>query len=621
MSSEAFLDSRFAALPQLLRDATNPERKPADVCRFKDALVQTDVSLFAGALHFMSREGNSFVLLHDNGGAFLEPRGWARWPLRRLFAAHRCSLITNPISRQRALAVPFEFHRERHVVVAPLGTEPDTAQTVFLDVLQSIVLPTARENRSDRTPRFVWFGSDRDIGERLQRLTEQRRWPLYSAPTFGHLMLMLEQDAADIALIHGAALREPLNKLRTIRHAAKIGNAPIVYFTGEKIDEELAVLTDYQVGAGATDAQLLKILKSAARALGVTRTKALAAIVRRMEPELQACTTIADLAQTCARCAVILGFDRICVLLHDENGIVHSAHVPDDGVLTDEWPTPFISGERIAYARASERFFEEAFDDRQYARRVSVLAPLSAAAMPIADGVDILGTLTAFSLQQQAFDPEFGALANLCEQTGRACARLRRTADEPKNASQLRIGECTVDVYNGPTSSTPISVACDGNRAAIVAIDDENEKRATRLARDLLEKRTDLHSAALDYANGGVLLALFEDGALSYACAGMPLPLRVPSAGPVPALSYAGRLQRGTIESQPDSTILFVSNELALRVETAEIVRAVQHELRRGRESVASAVSELPRNRKKVSFAAITRRSNAVRAPRQPASV
>lgn len=45
MSTEAFLDARFAALPLLIRHATNPNMSKADVRRFMEDLLQADPAL------------------------------------------------------------------------------------------------------------------------------------------------------------------------------------------------------------------------------------------------------------------------------------------------------------------------------------------------------------------------------------------------------------------------------------------------------------------------------------------------------------------------------------------------------------------------------------------------
>lgn len=50
MPTEAILDPRFAALPRLIRDATNPNASRDQIRHFTQELLHADPALFSGAL-------------------------------------------------------------------------------------------------------------------------------------------------------------------------------------------------------------------------------------------------------------------------------------------------------------------------------------------------------------------------------------------------------------------------------------------------------------------------------------------------------------------------------------------------------------------------------------------
>lgn len=626
MSAEAFLDARFAALPLLIRHATNPNTTKADVRRFMEDLLQADPALFDGALQFLSREGHGFVLVRHTGGPVHTPRSWSRWPLKRLFATRRPSLITNPETREQALAVPFALADERHVVVAPLSSAPDAAQQTFLDALQSLsISPAAAGSPNERIPRFVWFGRDETLADRINLLLRRRGWVFSSAPTFGHALLMLEQDQVDVAILDSRALNDNLSALRSLRHAAKIGDAPIVYVVDPPVESEVRTLVDRVLPLNPSDGELLSALKSSATQVSAMRSQALRATVERIGERLRACGDFAELAETCAAAALLLGADAVSVMLADPAGSVYACHLPFQTILGDHWPTPFMTGEMITATRADQTFFDQAFDDAEYAKRVRELHPLSGAALPIANGPQIVGSLLAFSTRQPLFQPEFDALVDLCERTGHAAVLLRepRLAHGPWHRAVL--GQAVVDLFEGQNARASIAVRFDEARAAIVLLEREDASFAGILAeRLMLEPEANL-SALLAQVKGelrGMLLAVAnEDRVLRFACEGVPMPVRVPLSGPVPATRYALACESGAFALDAQSAVLLYSAEFAAQIATGDLVGAVQRGLRSSRATLARSLPMLASKARKIAFACITMLSSDVDSPRPSALV
>jgi hypothetical protein len=627
MSEEAFLDTRFAALPRLIRDATNPNATAADVRHFMDELLQADPALFAGALHFFSREGHGFVLVRHTGGSIEDVRGWPRWPLKRLFAARRASLISNPSTSQTALAVPFCVSSERHVVIAPLSIEQcDEAQQTFLDALQSATVPApAAQYAGERVPRFVWLGNDGELAERIDAITRARGWPVLSAPTLGHVLMMLERDLVDVTLFEASALRSALPSLRAVRHAATIGDAPIVLFTDDDVGAEVQTLVDCVVPKCAGEGELLRVLKGATAIVSRTRTEALRASVHRMESRLRACRDYGELAETCARGALSLGADIVAVMLADEHGDVYAAHEPQDTLLGDIWPTPFMTGESITYTRVGEAFFREAFDDDEYARRLSGLHAQSGTALPIVSGTHIIGTMLAFSTRQPMFQPEFDALTELCERTGRVLLTLREPAVQDAPWHRAVAGDVAVDVFEGAkTKASLIARSDEEQRIAIVLLEPADTRRGATIAeRLLLEPKRSLREVVADFKGDsrGIAIALVQSGRLRYACDGVPIPQRVPLSGPVSSVRRAETCESGSLPVDGNSITLLCSSSFAAQIETAQVVRAVQRGLRDNGAMVARIIPRLARNTKQLGFACVTMQSSDVDLQLPPALV
>lgn len=617
MPTEALLDSRFAALPRLIRDATNPNPTTADIRRFMATLLQADPALFSGALHFFSREGHGFVPTSQIGAPEGSARTWPRWPLRRLFAARRASLITNPVSGAQALAVPFNVGLERHVVVAPLSVQNlDEAQQTFLDALQSAAsAPPLSATVTERVPRFVWLGMSEDLAEVVGGIVRRRAWPLLFAPTFGHALMMLEDDRVDIAVLEARALNGELNCLRALRHAAKIGDAPIVYFSDTAAGPEVQTLVDCILPQNAGDGEILRALKTTAALVSRMRGQALGARVERIEDHLRACADYPELAEACAHAALHLGADAVSVMLADRSGGVHAAHVPLQTVLGDHWPTPFMTGESITHTRADDAFYEDAFDDGEYAQRLRELHPVSAAALPIASGAQIVGSMLAFSTRQPMFQPEFDALADLCERTGHALVNLR----EPRIRGPWRramLGQVMLEAFEGARARASFALQSDGVTAAVVVLEPQNDRRAAELAQQLLlESDVDLRqfAAACKGDSRGIALAVLDDGVrLRYACEGLPVPLRVPLSGPIPASRRAESCEAGSFMMDANCVTLIYSSEFASQIEPAKLVGALQRGLRASRAMVARSLPRLAQSTQKLGFACITMLSSDV---------
>jgi hypothetical protein len=627
MSSEAVLDARFAALPRLIRAATNPHVTTADVRKFMQELLQADPALFQGALQFLSREGHGFVLLRHIGGPVEDARSWPRWPLKRLFSVRRASLITNPANERRALAIPFNVGTERHVVVAPLSEETfDSAQQTFLDTLQSVttsssVVPPVGE----RVPRFVWLGTNHALALRISAVARRRGWSLVTAPTLGHALIMLEHDRVDIALLDADALSSGLSSLRALRHAAKIGDAPIVYFNDAQCDPEIQTLIDFNVPVDADEAHILRVLKAATSLVSGMRTQALRASVERMEHQLRSCTDYAELADACAQAALLLGADAASVMLSDDSGCVYAAHLPFQTLLGDHWPTPFMTGETIAHTHAGDAFFDAAFDDREYGRRVRELHPVSAAVMPITNGSHITGTLLALSTRQLLFQPEFDALQELCDRTGMLASALGGPRARSGPWQRAVASDAMAEAFEGARSRCSVCVRSAGEKIAIVMLEREDARRAGEVTEQLLsQSQPDLRALATACKTDGfgVLLALVDEGQqLYFACDGLPVPLRIPLSGPVPLSRRAESCEVGTFVLDPLSLTFLYSNEFAAQVPTAQAVGAIQRGLRVSRATLARSLPGLGTSAQKLAFTCITTLSSAVDLPRQPALV
>lgn len=174
MSAEAVLDSHLAALPRLLESLTAAHTGKAEVCGVVGVLLESDPSLFGGALLFKSVEGHGFVFVHHEGGPFAAPRTWLRWPLRRLFATRRPRIIGNPITGELALTVPLNAGMQRFVVIAPLAvSQPDAARQAFLQILQSVVTaePAAQSPPSLAEPPANLVRRDQDAEDRRRFTT------------------------------------------------------------------------------------------------------------------------------------------------------------------------------------------------------------------------------------------------------------------------------------------------------------------------------------------------------------------------------------------------------------------------------------------------------------------
>jgi hypothetical protein len=599
------------------------------------ALLDSDPMLFAGALLFSSREGLGFVLLQDDGEVE-DPRTWLRWPLRRLFTVRHACIITNPSDSRRALALPLIASRHRYVIVAALRTDNlDQAQSAFLEALQSITIRLpSRAVANETIPRFAWFGEDQRLAERLCRIAATRGWELQAVRSFGHALMLLESDAVDVALVDDAAIKEPLYALRAMRHAARVGDAPILYFSLDDPGTEVRALVDDCIATNAADGELVKALKGSAQLIPRTRSRALHARVRRIDENLRSCKNYDELARACANAAVVLGGDAVSVMLADEMGFIHSAHIAQRGdVFEDRWPTPFVTGEAVMHTHAGERFFEDVFDDAVYARRVRELRPISGAAIPISDGAEIIGTLLAFSTGRAMFAPEFDALSEMAERTGRAFAALRSTSNANGAWQRIALRDAFVDVYRGSRAHALIRVDAQDGAVGIVALEAQGEAAVTFadwLLRQVLDKAShdepaaelyDLLRQAHDGMGGMLLAVLGADDRLTYACSGLPPPIHVPLSGPVPAIAPARMGKAGTLVPEQRSLTLICSNELAEQIETARLVSAVQRGLRGGGMSVAHVLPELSRSEKTLAFASIVMLTSDVDLPHPPVFV
>jgi hypothetical protein len=434
---------------------------------------------------------------------------------------------------------------------------------------------------------------------------------------------MLQDDRVDVALLEACSLHGAVPTLRALRHAAKICDVPIVYFADGDCEAEVQALVDYALPTAAADGEILRTLKAAAALVPRSRSESLRAGVERMEPRLRACPDHAELAQQAAAAALQLGADAVSVMLADEAGGVHAAHLPLHSALGDHWPTPFMTGEIITQTHASDSFFDEAFDDLAYAQRMRDLRPISAAALPIAIGSQVVGTLLAFSLHQPMYRPEFDALSELCERTARFAASLSPPGGGDGPWQQAVLGESMIEAFEGSRARVSVRVRSDGENAAVVMLELKDDRQAARLADRLLsEPDADLRRLLEAYKPNarGILLGIVESGArFRFACEGLPMPLRVPLNGPVEAPKRAESCETGTIALGAQSATIVYCTEFAVQVEPAQLVGMIQRSLRTSRAMLARALPGLGTGTHKLGFACITMLSSAVESPRPSA--
>jgi hypothetical protein len=222
------------------------------------------------------------------------------------------------------------------------------------------------------------------------------------------------------------------------------------------------------------------------------------------------------------------------------------------------------------------------------------------------------------------FQPEFDALADLCERTGRIAGALRepRTANAPWRRSNL--GEAMFEAFEGQKARASVCVRTNEQNAAIVMLEREDDRRAAALAECLLlAPNADLGAMLRQCKEDarGILLAIVQEERLRFACEGLPVPLRVPVSGPVAAARRSNTCETGTIPLDGLSATLLYSNEFFSQIETAQIVEAVQHALRNNRASLARSLPDLGANAQRFAFACVTMPSSGVESPRPSALV
>jgi hypothetical protein len=284
-----------------------------------------------------------------------------------------------------------------------------------------------------------------------------------------------------------------------------------------------------------------------------------------------------------------------------------------------------MTGEVITRTHATEAFFEEAFDNSEYARHLKAFDPVSAAALPIADGSQIVGSLVAFSTIQPMFQPEFDALMELCERTARIAAMLQEPRLHRGPWRRASLGEAIVEAFEGQKARASVRVRTDEHNAAIVLLEREDDRRAAALAeRLLLAPNVNLGEMARECKQDarGILLVVVEgERQVRFACEGLPVPLRVPISGPVPSVRRAESCETGTIPLDAPSMTLICSNEFAAQIATAQLVHAVQHGLRNSRAGLARSLPGLGASAHRVAFACVTMLSSDVDLPRPSALV
>lgn len=131
-------------------------------------------------------------------------------------------------------------------------------------------------------------------------------------------------------------------------------------------------------------------------------------------------------------------------------------------------------------------FFQKVFDEVEYTSRLRELRLISAAAIPIGNGSDIIGTLLAFSLFQPMYAPEFDALTDLCEHVARYACALRLPGTSGGQWQQAMLGEVMIEALEGTRAQASIYVRSDGENGAVVMLEREDGPLAMRIDEQVL---------------------------------------------------------------------------------------------------------------------------------------
>jgi hypothetical protein len=599
VAPSGYHDRRLTLLPEILQFSSGRMPNAANLHSLMELVLEADCELFSRALLFSSDQRRSFVLRHDVGVASSSLRSWARWPLERLFSMGRGSTITNPVTGEKALAIPFQAApAERYVLIFVLRTsDPSQSDRDFLSVLESVgnASPPVRfgdgaglYDRVDAAstpsaPRLFYYGRSK-LRTRIAQVIERRGWELLDAGSYTDMLSALGSDF-QVLLIDGSAAANGPTILRSLRHIS--ASTPIVYFSNE-CDEETEFLADTCVSLDAPNDEMFSAIKSIVRELPKRRRDYLRALVEGMKPVLLSATSLQQLAAVISRSVVPQFADWCAVHLFDPSGELFRAEFPESAEpVLHQVPLTFLSGYAVMKRRVDEAFLAEICEDPAQRGRLSALQARSGAAIPLSDGGTLVGSLVALSIRRDLDEADFEGLALFADAASAAFGSLRVHAQSlgAANDAWTRVNAAlyNIDVYR-PYAGRDVAFR-------IGPADGRNVR---------------IHAAS---ARGGHLTATLDVTAhrLLFDATHFPPPFHVRGAGPVSVTTTdVHEHTAGEITLEEHSVALIFDLEFTRAIDTATIVDVVQRGLREGQSNPASSLAALSGER--FAFVAISLR-------------
>jgi len=594
----------MAAVAGILEYSSGHMPDAAGLRRFTDRIVQADPDLFRGALLFTSKNDGAFALLHETGDGLRARESWSHWPLDRLFAKRRASLITNPGSGERGMAIPFGVSRsERSVVIVTLRDgQLSAADRDFLTTLEwaaaSVpqIAPALRrsavQNRIDTyssspppTPRLLFFGETL-LEERVKRLARRRGWEVRATVSCPDLIASV-RESSDILLIEGTQA-EVVEVLRAIRRAAP--QVPVLCFDGGR-NEEIDVLADRRLSHDAGDTETFDEIEAMVADLPRRRREYLESAVNRALPGLTSVQSPRELSRAIADTARRLFGDWVAVHLLDTQGDMYGTELPAGAhPLMREIPNTFISGYAVMKSHIDEAFFEALTDDEQTREDLAQLNPISGAALPLMHEGSVSGTLIVLTTERELGEPEFEALLQFAEAASLAFAVLqvriaKLTLSTSHEWTRISVGDYDIHVYHphAHRGVTFHALPLDAHRIGIEVRDVE----------------------------GGALMGTLnlDQGTFSYEAIQFPPPVQISASGPASAMGEAGnRPIAHTLMLKPPSVTLIYDAEFPRLVDSGRVVEVLQNAMRAAAENPAFELAQFVQS-ERAGFIAITSRS------------
>jgi hypothetical protein len=259
------------------------------------------------------------------------------------------------------------------------------------------------------------------------------------------------------------------------------------------------------------------------------------------------------------------------------------------------------------------------------------LQAASGASLPIMDGDRVGGTLFLLSLRERFTSAHTGAMSVLCEAAERSYASLRARMRSGAHRARHPWRQMPFDAFDVYTfapedgeGSATAQLSCERYIITVVVESARSEDPA-RVSRDLVNKagellRDNAPPRALEYIREvctraeirAITAILDSDGILDFLTAGCPPPLHVGSRGPAALLEAEPAYRRGSMHLRTGSLALLYGTGFSRRVESGEMIKAVQDGMRSGARNPLACVPDLLDGRGAPAFAGIMKRSAAV---------